>query len=163
MSAPVRLVLDTNVVMDWLHFGNPTAAQIGELIVRGEACCFTDADCFAELARVCAYPEFKRPPEAQRDLLNRYRQWVRFCDAETDAPPPALPRCRDPDDQKFLELAARCHADFLITRDKLLLRLARHRHIPPPFAILLPDAACQALVRRITDTHCASSHTRISD
>lgn len=56
-----------------------------------------------------------------------------------------LPRCRDADDQKFLILAARCRADLLLTRDKLLLRLSRHRHIPPPCLILSAEDAHQHL------------------
>ena len=34
-----------------------------------------------------------------------------------------LPPCRDPDDQKFLELAAGAGADALVTKDRELLRL----------------------------------------
>jgi predicted nucleic acid-binding protein len=48
----------------------------------------------------------------------------------------ALPLCADPDDQKFLELAARCGADCLVTGDRELLKLARR----VPFAILTADA-----------------------
>ena len=36
---------------------------------------------------------------------------------------PALPRCKDRDDQKFLELAARSNADILVSKDKALLKL----------------------------------------
>ena len=35
------------------------------------------------------------------------------------------PRCTDPDDQKFLDLALHAHAKWLVSRDKALLRLAR--------------------------------------
>jgi hypothetical protein len=47
-----------------------------------------------------------------------------------------LPRCRDPDDQKFLELARACRADLLLTRDRALLELARRT----PFRIVTPRA-----------------------
>ena len=57
----------------------------------------------------------------------------------------SLPRCRDADDQKFLVLAALCGADLLVTRDKLLLKLARHRHRPPPFGIVTAATACRLL------------------
>jgi len=35
-----------------------------------------------------------------------------------------LPRCKDSDDQKFLELAARAGAQYLISKDQALLELA---------------------------------------
>jgi predicted nucleic acid-binding protein len=38
---------------------------------------------------------------------------------------PSLPLCSDRDDQKFLELAAASQADWLVTKDKALLKLSR--------------------------------------
>lgn len=38
---------------------------------------------------------------------------------------PPLPLCRDPDDQKFLELAQAAKAGLLVTKDKALLALAK--------------------------------------
>jgi predicted nucleic acid-binding protein len=46
-----------------------------------------------------------------------------------------LPRCRDADDQKFLELAAALPAEALVSKDRALLDLRRRRL---PFAILSP-------------------------
>ena len=57
---------------------------------------------------------------------------------------PALPRCRDRDDQKFLELAARAQADVLVSKDKALLKLRGRTRLP--FRILTPAAACALLV-----------------
>jgi uncharacterized protein len=106
--------------------------------------CFTDTACLAELERVCAYPEFGLDAAAQQALLEKYRQLASLCDAVGEEAYP-LPRCRDGDDQKFLILATRCQADLLITRDKLLLRLAHHRRLPPPFGIVTAEAACELL------------------
>jgi predicted nucleic acid-binding protein len=52
--------------------------------------------------------------------------------------PRALPVCSDPDDQKFLELALACGAGLLVTKDRALLELARHKTRPVPFRIVEP-------------------------
>jgi len=140
----MRVVLDTNIVMDMLHFADRHTHPLHSRILDGQLRCFCDADCLAELERVTGYPEFGLDLAARSALVENYRRLITRCDAigEEDFP---LPRCRDADDQKFLILAARCQADLLITRDKLLLRLARHRHKPPPFGILTAEAACKLL------------------
>ena len=61
------------------------------------------------------------------------------------APLPPLPRCKDPDDQKFLELAARCAARVLVTRDNSLLRLSRRAQAIAGFVVLPPLAAVALL------------------
>ncbi len=139
-----RLVLDTNIVMDMLHFADRHTHPLQALIGNGHMQCFSDTECLAELERVTGYPEFGLDLAARDALMERYRKFVLVYDASGAEDYP-LPRCRDTDDQKFLILAARCKADLLITRDKLLLKLARHRHKPPPFAILTAEAACKLL------------------
>ena len=137
----MRLVLDTNIVMDLLHFADRHTHLLQTAIGAGQMQCFTDKDCLAELERVTGYPEFGLDPTARQALLDRYLSFVTRCDA-SEVESYVLPRCRDADDQKFLILAARCRADLLITRDKQLLKLAHHRHKPPPCRILTAEAAC---------------------
>lgn len=140
----MRLVLDTNIVMDMLHFSDRHALPLRALIEGNRIQCFTDSPCLAELERVTSYPEFALDEPARLRLMDAYRRIVTVCEAngEEDF---CLPRCRDRDDQKFLVLAARCAADLLVTRDKLLLKLARHRHKPPPFGIVTAEAASRLL------------------
>jgi len=125
----LRLVLDTNIVLDLLHFFDRHTAALQCAIAAGRVRCFSDHDCLAELERVSAYPQFALAAPARAALLAGYRAMVSQLEAEPgeDA---TLPRCRDVDDQKFLVLAARARADFLITRDRQLLRLAKHRDAP---------------------------------
>lgn len=132
---PIPVVLDTNIVMDMLHFGDPRTVALREAMAGQRIQCFSDSSCLAELERVAAYAQFQLAENEQRVLLRTYRGLVTLCEADETADLPALPRCRDADDQKFLELAARCGARVLVTRDKELLRLARHRRMPAPFAI----------------------------
>jgi putative PIN family toxin of toxin-antitoxin system len=137
-------VLDTNIVMDMLHFADRHTQPLQTRINCAGLLCFTDNECLAELERVTGYPEFRLDSSARHALMENYRGFVKVCDA-TGEEDYALPRCRDQDDQKFLILAARCQADLLITRDKLLLKLAHHRHKPPPYTILTAEAACKLL------------------
>lgn len=133
------MVLDTQVWIDWLVFDDPstlglrTAAKGAEIVI--------DAACEAELARVLAYPFGKRTLDeaARTACLERCRAIARFVE-DTLAPErrAELPACRDRDDQKFLELALAARADLLVTRDRALLELARHRKLP--FRILAPAA-----------------------
>ena len=144
INTVTRIVLDTNIVMDMLHFANVHTLPLLAGIAGGQLACFTDAGCLAELERVTGYPEFGLDADARDALMARYREFVGICEAKGEEDY-LLPRCRDRDDQKFLILAARCQANYLITRDKLLLKLARHRHKPPPFAIVTAEAACRLL------------------
>ena len=143
----MRAVLDTNIVIDLLHFADPQTLALQQAIARGTLHCFTDHPCLAELQRVCTYPQFGLDAAAQGVLLDGYASFVTHCepDAVEDYP---LPRCRDADDQKFLILAARCRADLLVTRDRQLLRRARKRNPAPPYAILDAEAAGSLLIRR---------------
>jgi predicted nucleic acid-binding protein len=54
-----------------------------------------------------------------------------------------LPLCKDPDDQKFLELAFSSGADVLITKDRALLDLSRRKKRQVgrtlSFRVLTPD------------------------
>ena len=136
----MHAVLDTNIVIDLLHFADPRARTLREAIDRGELTCFTDQPCLAELERVAAYPQFALDDDAREALLANYRHFVGMCEA--DGPEDyALPCCRDADDQKFLVLAVRCRAELLITRDRGLLTLARQRRRPLPYAIVTAEAA----------------------
>ncbi|CAJ2905671.1 nucleotide binding protein PINc [Burkholderia pseudomallei] len=55
-----------------------------------------------------------------------------------DAPPRPLPKCRDRDDQKFLELAYTARADWLVSKDRALLKLTRRTERDFGFRIAQP-------------------------
>ena len=148
-SAPImpplpRLVLDTNVVMDLLHFRAPPLAPLLTAIETGALVCLADARTLAELARVTGYKQFRLDDAGRRTLFDTYRAHVTLVACPTHPMPLPLPKCRDPDDQMFLELAQVGKADMLISRDNLVLKLAKARQRPCPFAILPPE---QALLR----------------
>jgi uncharacterized protein len=136
----MRLVLDTNVVLDLFHWGNPLAAPILTAARARRATLLTNAACMAELERVIARPEFGLDGESVQALLRDYRA-VATEAAPAPQPLHRLPRCRDPDDQKFLELARDAGADLLVTRDKALLRLARSKFGLSGFRIAAPPDA----------------------
>jgi putative PIN family toxin of toxin-antitoxin system len=126
-QARLRLVLDTNVWLDWLVFDDPSVAPLRAAVEAGRAEVYIDQACEEELARVLAYPRRGRTLDAtaQAACLERCRAVARRTQSAAGGDPMRLPRCRDPNDQKFLELALRCGADFLVTRDNELLALAR--------------------------------------
>lgn len=136
----LRLVLDTNVVLDLLHYGDRDVQPIAAALAEGRIECLADASTLDELQRVVGYPEFALCPERGQALLARYRQGVTLI---AQAPPPRLPRCKDPDDQKFLELAARSGADLLVSKDNALLRLKGRQGLA--FRIVLPALAGEIL------------------
>lgn len=133
-----RLVLDTNVWLDWLVFDDAALAPLKELVGDGHADIVIDDACEEELARVLAYPlqKWTLDVEGRSACLVRCRQIARKLQAGTAT---GLPRCADPDDQKFLELAAGAAAQWLLTRDHALLRLDR-RGTSLPFHIVTPAA-----------------------
>jgi putative PIN family toxin of toxin-antitoxin system len=137
----MRLVLDTNIWLDLLVFNDPAAIPIKTAIASGHALVFISAACEAELIRVLGYTLSGRTlsVDEQAAALARCRALTLPVDGGTTAHAiEALPRCADPDDQIFLELARDCAADLLITKDKDLLTLAARKLQPMPFRIVTP-------------------------
>ena len=137
--AAARIVLDTNIWLDWLVFNDLSVLYLKKAVSDGKAQIFIDAACEAELERVLAYDLARHTldPAAQAACLAECRRVAQRIDAPApEAERTLLPRCVDPDDQKFLELALAARADVLITKDHKLLELARRTK---PFRILKPQ------------------------
>lgn len=132
------IVLDTNTIMALWFFDDPALASLRAWIAAGHARLLTREDALEELRRVLAYRQFACPPERQAAIFMAYR-------TRADCVPPVepaaeLPRCRDADDQKFLEIAHDGQARWLLTRDKALLRAGRHRLMRDRCAVMTPEA-----------------------
>lgn len=142
--APLRLVLDTNVALDLVFWRDPAVAGLEAAVAAGAVRLLSNARCLGELRHVLQRPPFDRhaDPEA---LFERFSA---LCEVVAPAVPdaePALPRCKDPADQKFLELARAARADLLVTKDKALLTLARKKHRLAGFRIVSPKALAPLL------------------
>jgi len=142
LSARVlRLVLDTQVWLDWLVFDDPGIRRLRNAVHLGRATIYIDAACDAELARVLAYDLGKHsiPAAAQAAALAQARRLAsRIESTLSESARASLPQCRDPDDQKFIEAAVAARADALLTKDRALLELNRRRARGLPFRIVKP-------------------------
>jgi len=133
-----RVVLDTNIWLDWLVFNDSSVLHLKKTVSDGAVQVVINSPCEAELERVLAYDLARHTLAAfaQADCLAECRRIAQRIDsAAPEAELKLLPRCVDPDDQKFLELALAARADTLITKDHKLLELARRTR---PFRILNP-------------------------
>ena len=138
MTAARRVVLDTNTILSALLFEH---GRLVPLRSAWQAGALTPLLCTAtveELLRVLAYPKFRLAPAEREELMADFLPYGEV------VPPwqvrPVLPACRDGHDQVFLELAAVGTAEWLVTGDSDLLRLAGHvpfRIIEPVLAIAL--------------------------
>ncbi len=135
---PARVILDTNIWLDWLVFHDSGVSHLKLAVHEQRAEIFIDADCEAELERVLSYDLARHTlaADAQAACLAECRRIAQRIDtAAPEAERKLLPRCVDTDDQKFLELALAARADVLITKDHRLLELARRTK---PFRIMNP-------------------------
>ena len=144
--AAQRVVLDTNIWLDWLVFNDLSLLHFKKMVSEGQAEIYIDAACEAELERVLAYDLARHTLDTaqQAACLAECRKIARRID--TPAPEmerKLLARCVDPDDQKFLELALAARADVLLTKDHKLLELARRTRV---FRILKPERWAAATV-----------------
>ena len=118
------VVLDTNVALDWLVFADPVVAVLAQRIESGAWRWLACERMRGELAQVLTRAPFSDRGEDGERALALFDRFARRVPT-TDAPArhPAM-RCRDPDDQVFVDVAAAHGARWLFTRDKALLALA---------------------------------------
>ena len=124
MIHKASVVLDTNVVLDWLVFRNSRCEPLVQAIEEGQLRWLVTEPMRDELAHVLG----RGVVDAwSPDGLQLWESWHRL--SET-VPLPVIGgdslrlRCTDPDDQKFIDLAV-SSAQWLISRDRAVLKLAR--------------------------------------
>ena len=124
-----RLVLDTNTVLALWMFRDPTLTTLRAWIEAGNCSLYSREDALEELRRVLAYRQFGLDEIAQHSIHDTYRTLLTDSAHLGNRTPTGhaalLPRCRDKDDQKFLEIALLAEATHLLTRDKALLKLRK--------------------------------------
>ena len=121
-------VLDTNIVLDLWVFDDPASGELRASLEAGVTRWIATPAMREELARVLGYPHIARrlsarglPAQAVLAHFDRHAQ------LQSDAPK-APCTCKDPDDQKFIDLAVQ-HGAALHSKDAQVLcmknRLAR--------------------------------------
>lgn len=121
-AAPA-VVIDTNTVLDWLLFNEPSVAPLAAAVACGKvrwlACDLMQIECEHVLDRA-RLARWQPDPQRVAEAWGRHASML-------PAPSSALtwPRCTDPDDQIYIDLAIAAGARWLVTRDRALLRLRR--------------------------------------
>lgn len=139
---PPDIILDTNVVLDWLVFGHSSGLAIGQAITSGEVRWITSPPMQEELVdvlgRLLHLPALMRWSARHGPALEGVQAWSHAVSAPGPLPFGERLRCTDPDDQCFIDLAIARRTPSLVTRDHALRRLAR-RARPFGVAVLTPE------------------------
>lgn len=138
MSAPVRVVLDTNVVLSALVFGGGAAGQVRRAWQQGVLLPLASSVTVQELVRVLAYPKFRLSQPDQDELLADYLPYTET--VRIPQPPPKVPACRDVLDEPFMHLSVVGKAQVLVSGDRDLLAIAAEFERASGCPILTLDA-----------------------
>lgn len=139
---PKRIVIDTNVCLDLFVFRDPRWAPLHAALKDGNVEAVTRDDCRMEWLAVLEYKHLPLNADS-RPLVAAEFDALITCVRSQELNPRTeirLPVCKDPDDQKFLEIARDAEADVLITKDKALLKLAKRTARAGLFTIIPPEA-----------------------
>jgi len=113
-------VIDTNIVLDLWLFEDPATVPLRAALQSGAISHLATASMRDELARVLTYPHLmKRMAKSNiqaQDILNRFDEHLLAAEPAAKAPC----TCKDPDDQKFIDLAV-AHAVPLLSKDAAIL------------------------------------------
>ncbi|HEY8683816.1 MAG TPA: putative toxin-antitoxin system toxin component, PIN family [Rhodanobacter sp.] len=145
-----RIVLDTNVCLDLFVFRDPLCSHLLAALQRGAVQAVTRDDCREEWQRVLHYPQLPIDAQLRAVLNDAFDALIQLLPPEAATlgeDDSRLPRCGDPDDQKFLELALASGAAWLLSKDKELLKLDRRTSHTGLFSIWLPQLWSIADVR----------------
>ena len=118
------LVLDTNIVLDLLVFGDAAAQPVKQGLQDGALRWLATHAMREELARVLAYPKLAPRVAFHRGSADAVLQDFDRHAALVDVPEKASVTCGDPDDQKFIDLAV-AHRCPLVSKDFEVLRMRK--------------------------------------
>jgi uncharacterized protein len=134
-----RVIVDTNVLISRLLIPHSVAGRAVSRLIKITRLLVSE-DTLAELAQTIARDKFN-PYVSLEDRQEFFRLYARL--AEWVPISSTVRVCRDPKDDKFLELAVDGQAQMLVTGDKDLLALSPYGEIQiltPAAALAVPDA-----------------------
>jgi putative PIN family toxin of toxin-antitoxin system len=122
------LILDTNIILDLFVFNDPDLANLKPALLAGleskQLNWIATADMRIELERVLTYP--KITPRMAFYQVTADDVLAKFDELATlvDPAPKAQWACKDPDDQRFIDLAVQ-HQATLLSKDQAVLCMAK--------------------------------------
>jgi putative PIN family toxin of toxin-antitoxin system len=122
------LILDTNIILDLFVFNDPDLVTHKPALLAGlenkQLNWIATTDMRIELERVLTYPKITPRMAFYQvtadDVLNKFDQLATL----VDPAPKAKWVCKDPDDQRFIDLAV-LHQATLLSKDQAVLCMAK--------------------------------------
>ena len=125
LSRQPVIVLDTNVVLDWLVFRDSSSTSLAAAIAHRQVHWVATAGMRSELDDVLRRGLAVARGVDPAVVLATWDTQVTVIAGVSPLPSPVALHCTDPDDQMFLDLAYAAGARWLLSRDRAVLRLAR--------------------------------------
>ncbi|MDO8774895.1 MAG: putative toxin-antitoxin system toxin component, PIN family [Burkholderiaceae bacterium] len=123
-DAGAPLVLDTNVLLDLFVFNDPEVASLKIALLANQLNWRSTPAMRDELERVLTYPKITHRMAfyqvSAAEVLAQFDQFATL----VDAAPRATWICKDPDDQKFIDLAVLLRAT-LLSKDQAVLCMGK--------------------------------------
>ena len=120
----MKTVLDTNIVLDLFVFSDAAALPLRLALQEGAVQWIATPPMREELLRVLAYPQIvKSLTHHQIEAKHVMAQFDQRAQLQ-DVAPKAPVTCKDPDDQKFIDLAVAQKAQ-LFSKDRAVLCMAK--------------------------------------
>jgi putative PIN family toxin of toxin-antitoxin system len=124
------IVLDVNLLVRAILVPGCNSAKILDLARSGRVTLLISEEIIEEARRVLTYPRVAEGLSLSRaeleDFLTQLRDFARY--VRPSGPLEAV--SGDPSGDKYLECAASGQADFIVTRDRMLLAMGRYQAIP---------------------------------
>jgi predicted nucleic acid-binding protein len=123
MKPPI-IILDTNALLDWRVFKDPSASPLVDALSAGRLRWLASPAMQTEWGHVWPRSVFARwqPDPALTTTVFEQAEMV-------DEPPRGPLKCTDPDDQVFIDLALHAGARWLLSKDAALLKLAKRARL----------------------------------
>lgn len=117
------VVLDTNILLDVLVFDDSRAHPLRAALISGELDAVATEKTLAEFLDVISREQFSLSSQKQEEIIFQWRSWSRLVkDDDLSAAPW---KCKDRDDQVFINLAYTLRPSILISKDKMVLKVAK--------------------------------------
>lgn len=118
-----KLVIDTNILLDLLVFDDQRAHPLRAALNESQLIALGSAYTVAEFLDVIARPQFNLNAEEQTKAHQQLLEWLTI--EQEEAIQTAPWKCKDKDDQIYLNLAFSHRPCTLLSKDKQVLKLAK--------------------------------------